>query len=144
MIAIGGGLPQAYNNLARLNISEKEYPQAVALLQQGIYKTRDKQDFPSEDKYNLFKNLGWARVEQKRFKDAEIPLNIAIKTASKPEATSYIGNPGSAHCLLAQALEQQEKSATKEWEQCRQKAKSTIPEEDTWLYLARTKLQEAK
>ena len=142
LIAIKGDFPQAYNNLARLHIRKKEYPQAAALLQQGIIKTREHNNLPPEDRYNLFKNLGWTRVEQKRFKDAEPPLRKAIGIASNPENAPYIKNDGSAHCLLAQVLEQQNQSAIEEWQQCCQKANSTIPEEDTWSYLARTKLKE--
>ncbi|MEM8719519.1 MAG: tetratricopeptide repeat protein [Cyanobacteria bacterium P01_G01_bin.39] len=144
LIAMKGDFPQAYNNLARLRIGNQEYAQAVALLQKGINKTRTEENFHLEDKYSLFKNLGWARFEQKQFKEAEQSLKTAINIAKHPEASSYIENPGSAHCLMAQALEKQEKSAITEWEQCLQKAKSTIPEEDSWLHLARTKLQEAK
>lgn len=57
LIAVKGDVPEAYNNLARLFIQKKEYPQAVALLNQGILKTGEQDSFP-EDKYNLFKNLG--------------------------------------------------------------------------------------
>lgn len=142
LIAIKGDFPQAYNNLARLHIKKKEYPQAAALFQQGIIKIHTQDNFPPEDRYNLFKNLGWVRFEQKRFSDAEPPLKTAIGIASNPEFASYIKNDGSAHCLLAQVLEQQKQSAIKQWQQCCQKADSTIPEEDSWSYLARTKLKE--
>lgn len=144
LIAIKGDFPQAYNNFARLHIRQKEYPQAAALLQQGIIQTRTQDNFPPEDRYNLFKNLGWTRVEQKRFSDAEAPLKISIRIANNPEAAPYIKNNGSAHCLFAQVLEHKKKSAIEEWQKCCQKANSTIPEEDTWSYLARTKLLEAK
>ena len=142
LMAIKGDFPQAYNNLARLHIRKKEYPQAAALLQQGIIKTREHNNLPTEDRYNLFKNLGWTRVEQKRFKDAEPYLKTAIGIITSPKAASYIENPGSAYCLLAQVLEQQSQSAIEQWQQCCQKANSTIPEEDTWSYLARTRLKE--
>jgi Tfp pilus assembly protein PilF len=144
LIAIKGDFPQAYNNLARLHIEKKEYSQAAALLRQGIIKTREHNNLSPEDRYNLFKNLGWTRVEQKRFSDAQQPLEIAIKIASDRETASHIRNKGSAHCLLAQVIEEQKKLAIEEWQQCCQKANLTIPEEDTWSYLARTKLQEAQ
>jgi tetratricopeptide (TPR) repeat protein len=143
LIAVKGNVPEAYNNLARLFIEKKKYPQAVALLNQGILEASKQKSFP-EVKYDLFKNLGWARFEQGRVLEAQQALQVATGIASKPEVAQYIQNRGSAHCLLAQVLEKQKQpSALEQWQQCCQLSSTLNPDEDTWLHLAHKKLQEA-
>ena len=142
-IAVRGQIPEAYNNLARLLIQKKEYPQAVALLNQGLLQAGKQNSFP-EVKYNLFKNLGWARFEQGRDTEAQQALQTATGIASNPEVAKYLKNRGSAHCLLAQVLQRQKKpSAIQQWQQCCQLGSTLNPDEDTWLHLAQKKLQEA-
>lgn len=136
-------MPEAYNNLARLFIQKKEYPQAVALLNQGIIQASEQDSFP-EVKYNLFKNLGWARFQQGRDIEAQQALQVATGIASNPEIAKYIRNRGSAYCLLAQVLERQKQpSAIEQWQQCAHLGSTRDPDEDTWLYLAHKKLKES-
>ena len=143
LIAVQGDVPEAYNNLARLFIQKKEYPQAVALLNQGLLQAGKQDSFP-EVKYNLFKNLGWARFQQGRDPEAQQALQAATGIASNPEVAQYIRNRGSAHCLLAQVLERQKQpSAIQQWQQCCQLGSTINPDEDTWLHLAHKKLNEA-
>lgn len=143
LIAVSGNVPEAYNNLARLFIRKKEYTQAVALLNQGIIEASEQNSLP-DVKYNLFKNLGWARFQQGRDVEAQQPLQTAIGIAKNPEVVKYIGNRGSAYCLLAQVLErQQQPSAIQQWQQCCQLGSTLNPDEDTWLHLAHNKLKEA-
>ena len=143
LIAVKGNVPEAYNNLARLFIQKKEYPQAVAFLNQGLLQAEKQNSFP-EVKYNLFKNLGWVRFQQGRDIDAQRVLQTAKGIASEPGNARYISNLGSAHCLLAQVLEHQKQpSAIEEWKQCYQLGSTLNPDEDTWLHLAHQKLREA-
>ncbi|NEQ79083.1 MAG: tetratricopeptide repeat protein, partial [Moorea sp. SIO2I5] len=145
LIAVKGDVPEAYNNLARLFIQKKQYPEAVALLKQGLLLQAGQQDSFPEDKYNLFKNLGWARFQQGRDTEAEQALKTATGIASNPEVAQYLQNQGSAHCLLAQVLERQKKpGAIQQWQQCCWLGSTLNPDEDTWLHLAQKKLQEAK
>ena len=142
LIAVKGDLPEAYNNLARLLIQKKEYSQAVALLNQGLQKLDENTSVVV--KYNLYKNLGWARFQQGRDIEAEQALQAAASIASTPEVTKSIPNRGSAHCLLAQVLERQKQpSAVDQWQQCCQLGSTLNPDEDNWLYIAHKKLQEA-
>jgi tetratricopeptide (TPR) repeat protein len=76
LIAVQGNVPEAYNNLARLFIREKKYPEAVSLIQRGLLLA-GKTEGPTEVKYNLFKNLGWARFEQGRNLEAWQALQAA-------------------------------------------------------------------
>ncbi len=143
LIAVKGDVPEAYNNLARLFIQKKESPQAVALLNQGILQAGKQNSFP-EVKYNLFKNLGWARFEQGRDTEAQQALQVATGIASNPEVAKYVQNRASAHCLLAQVLERQKQpGAIQQWQQCCQLGSTLNPDEDTWLHLAHKKLKEA-
>ncbi|MDY6936103.1 MAG: tetratricopeptide repeat protein [Cyanobacteriota bacterium] len=144
LIAVGGDLPEAHNNLGRLYLLKKKYPQAVALLERGLILANSlESDTPPEVRYSLFKNLGWARFEQKRDEEAENSLKAAIGIANRPGIEPYIPNPGSAHCLLAQVWERQERpEALTQWQKCCQLGSRLNADEDTWLYLAHIKLEE--
>lgn len=142
-IAVGSDVPDGYNNLARLYIQEKKFPQATALLQNGLVKA-NKQVSNPEVKYSLVKNLGWVRFEQGRDEEAQVNLQAAIEIANIPENSKYIRNTGSAHCILAQVMERQKQAtAIEQWQKCCQQGSTLIAEEDTWLYLAQKKLKEA-
>jgi tetratricopeptide (TPR) repeat protein len=145
-IAIAHKFPKAYNNLGRLYIKEKKYPEAASLLVRGLEEAKNRNSLPAT-KYSLYKNLGWARLEQKRYSQAKESLQQAIDILGNPADKESIHNPGAAHCLLAQTLEQlkQPKAATIEWQQCSQlppKKDKFDPDEDTWHYLATKKLAE--
>lgn len=142
-IAVAGNLPDAYNNLGRLYIQDKKYPQAAFLLANGL-KLAPKQNTNPEVMYSLFKNLGWVRLEQGRYKEAQQTLQAAIGIAQNPNATKYIDNPGAAHCLLAQVLDKQKQaSALEQWQKCCQLGSRLNPDEDTWLHLSHQKLAKA-
>jgi tetratricopeptide (TPR) repeat protein len=143
LIAVQGNVPEAYNNLGRLFIQQKKYPEAVSLIQQGLLLA-GKTEGPTEVKYNLFKNLGWARFEQNRDLEAWQALQVATGIAKNPEIAPYISNPGSSYCLLAQVLDRQKKPAIAEWQKCNELGSTLNPDEDTWLNLSYQKLQEVK
>jgi tetratricopeptide (TPR) repeat protein len=125
-IALQGGLDAAYNNLARLYILDEEYDKAIPLLLEGLKLTRD-----DAVRYDLYKNLGWARLGQARYDEALATLQEAIRLANE-EAPAY--------CLLAQVLEAEEsqgEALDDAWETCLRYADSSRPDEDLWLGLAR-------
>jgi tetratricopeptide (TPR) repeat protein len=139
-IALSGDLPQAYNNLARLYIQEKKYPQAGFLLLEGL-KLADKKKSYDEIRYSLLKNLGWVSLEQNRYQEAQYYLQIAIGISEKPEAKDYVYNPAAAHCLLAQVLERQKQTAITQWQKCAELGSISNPDEYTWLHIANSKIQ---
>ena len=143
-IAVAGYLPSAYNNLGRLYIKDKKYPQAAVLLAKGI-GLASKNNSKYEIRYSLFKNLGWATLKQNRYEESQAALNSAINITKNPKVAKYIHNPGSAHCLLAQVLEQQEKSISlqelQEWQKCSKFGSRLNVDEYIWLHLANEKLQ---
>jgi len=142
-IAVGGDVPEAYNNLSRLYIQKQKYPQAVALLTQGLALASEQQSFP-DVRYNLLKNMGWIRFKQGRYAEAEQTLKAAIGIAENPETAQYIANHASAHCVLAQVLDQQKQStALVHWQECCQGGSRFNSDEDTWLHLAHQQLKKA-
>jgi tetratricopeptide (TPR) repeat protein len=138
-LALSGDLPEAYNNLARLYMQEKKYPEAASLLNKGFVLAQKKNSNP-EIKYSLFKNLGWVRLEQGRNKEAQRNLQAAIGITNNPKAIKYIKNPSAAYCLLAQVLEKQKQTALEQWQQCAQLGSTLNPDEDNWLHIAQKKI----
>jgi tetratricopeptide (TPR) repeat protein len=142
-IAIAGDLPNAYNNLGRLYILERKYPQAAAFLTKGVELTKDKNINP-EFKYSLFKNLGWVRFSQGRYKEAQAHLGTAIALVETSDTSKYTLNAGAAYCLMAQVLEKQKApQALEQWQKCVRYGSTINSDEDTWLHLAQKKLQKA-
>ena len=140
-LALGGDLPGAYNNLARIHIRNKKYPEAANLADQGLNFAGETD---IEIRYNLLKNQGWARLKEERYEEAEELLQAAIDIANAPETGEYIDNPGSSHCLLAETLEQQESSiAIQQWQKCCKLGQRKNIDEDILLHLARKNLEKA-
>ncbi len=128
-MAIEGGLIEAYNNQARLYILQGNYGAAVSLLRIGLPLAKDDQV-----RADMYKNRGWARLEQGRYDEAKVDLTEAIKLKSTYAPT---------YCLLAQVLEREgdKKDALLEWENCLGLAyQPNTPEEDNWLNLAHQRL----
>ena len=149
-VAISGRVFRAHNNLARLYILEGNYSRAVSLLTKGEQLVKEQltlnENFRSispEDQYSLMKNLGWVRFKQDWNEKAIDFLNVAISISHSPEIDEDLFNRASAHCILAQVLEeeQRKKEAYQQWELCSQLGNSAIPEEDAWLNLASQYLQ---
>ncbi|WP_320073207.1 protein kinase domain-containing protein [Nostoc sp. MG11] len=80
----------AINNLSRLKILDGKYNVAIALAQSGLKKTEN-----IKLQSSLYKNLGWAKLELKRYAEAKADLEKSTKLDARTDA----------HCLLAQAQE---------------------------------------
>jgi tetratricopeptide (TPR) repeat protein len=153
-LAIQGGIPGATNNLARLNILKKDYPAAISLLFKTLEQDKT-QLLPVKTKHAVLKNLGWARLQQRNYPDAEKWLLEAIDLHTTATFERHeIADP---HCLLAQvweaaakknknpkptiaATDQQQIQA--EWQRCLETANPTIPEQDEWLTIAQQRLSQ--
>lgn len=134
-IAAQLGSVKAINNLARLYILDKKYANAAELLFNGLQSLPTSQQ--SEQKYYMHKNLGWARLGQKRYIDAQEELATAIELKNQLKRTD-----ASPHCLMAQALENlgDNQGAMAEWRTCAQYATKYNLDEDTWLGMAQQRL----
>lgn len=82
---------QPLNNLSRLKNITGDYNAAVSLALEGLQKIKD-----PESQATLYKNLGWAKLGQKKYSEAKEYLEKAIKLDSKRT---------DAYCLLAQVHE---------------------------------------
>lgn len=138
-VAIAGGLDKAFNNLARLyilgKIAGKTEADAVSLIHQGLPLVETGSVDSASVKSSFYKNLGWARLLQGRYAEAEAYLRDAVDLNKRQ---------GAARCLLAKTLERLEnlEGALAEWENCRRYASPySTPEEDKWLDEARKRLK---
>ncbi|MCL4298815.1 MAG: tetratricopeptide repeat protein [Anaerolineae bacterium] len=150
-----GELVIGYNNLAHLYILEKNYAAAIPLLstslqklekgeiKEGLVRCQPTSDITNQNveqapaellRYEILKNLGWARLGQERYYEAEPYLEKAI---------NLIPDKAPAYCLRAQVREGQgdADNALKDWETCLQFASSYNADEDVWIGLARQKFQ---
>lgn len=143
---VGAKMPEAINNLARLNILKKDYTTAVSLLQVPLSSEKS-QSLPPEIKFTLLKNLGWARLKQNNYSDAETHLADAIELerSAKLDPAKTVA----AYCLKAQVIEAQgnsknllpaQKKALPDWTTCLRHSNVTIPEEDEWRTIAQQRL----
>lgn len=73
-----------------MNILDGKYNVAITLAQSGLQKTENVK-FQS----TLYKNLGWAKLELKRYAEAKADLEKSTKLDARTDA----------YCLLAQAQE---------------------------------------
>jgi tetratricopeptide (TPR) repeat protein len=138
-LAIQGGNTSAINNLARLHILKKDNSAAVSLLLKALDQDQ-KSPISAQTKHAVLKNLGWARLKQRNYPDAQAKLDEAITLESKTKFKPY--EIADSHCLLAQTLEVQgdKTESLNEWKACNENANITIPEQDEWAALAQKKL----
>lgn len=109
----------AITNLSRLKNRSGEYDDAVTLSLQALGKTKD----PGSQAAS-YKNLGWARLEQKKYAEAKELLQ---------KATQLDSSRTDAYCLLAQAQEAlgEVSAANISWEVCLI-TNSSLPEVQAW------------
>ena len=117
--AIDLGGHSALNNLGRVKIQKRELDAAETFLNMGIQRV-DPTDIPEQ--YQLYRNLGWAYLEQKRYSKAESSLAKAIdldKQIPRGNIGSNFGK-GIANCLQARVYELQKKpdQAANQWKIC--------------------------
>jgi tetratricopeptide (TPR) repeat protein len=125
------------NTLGRLYILKGKYNDAWIPLEEGLSLVKESTQTDKNllyEKYGLLKNLGWLRLQEKYYVDADSFLEEAI--ALNPERAS-------AHCLRAQLLEgiRREKEALSYWENCIRYAVSSNPDNAKLSATARERLE---
>ncbi|MEO0407306.1 MAG: tetratricopeptide repeat protein, partial [Cyanobacteria bacterium P01_A01_bin.135] len=152
---------RAHNNLGRLYILKGELREAWVPLDRGLSFVRPQSAEEVEEtgitweqvlleKHNLLKNLGWLRVEQDHFFEADEWLQEAITIAEDlsqrievdPTLRDLLGlraRPAAAYCLAAQALEGLNRNgeALEFWRNCARYGAIIDPDEAKWLAVAR-------
>jgi tetratricopeptide (TPR) repeat protein len=111
----------AINNFARLQIWKKHNNGlAINLLQNALRRTEN-----PRLKSTLYKNLGWAYLQQVRYQEAQKYLREAIRLDKDKRAA--------AHCLLAKVLEYSNRTdALVSWEKCATLNSENSLEVETW------------
>jgi tetratricopeptide (TPR) repeat protein len=147
--AAQAGIPDAINNLSRLNLLDKKPELATPLLMKAL---EEKEKLPAPTHYALLKNLGWARFQQGDDSEAESYLQEAISLQATAKSAEKRANPSgdttlaiaSPYCLLAQVKEAQsnKKAARSDWESCIANVNPYIAEENAWAITGRKKLKE--
>lgn len=124
----------AQNSLARLLISEEDFSEAAALLQQSLNDVDKWAIADNQLLYNLNQNLGWARYKQGLHGQADEYLQ---------QAASLNPDKAPAYCLQAQNYEanEQAQQAIAAWEKCRDLAVLTEPDQDMWWVMATQALE---
>ncbi|MEO0826830.1 MAG: tetratricopeptide repeat protein [Cyanobacteria bacterium J06639_16] len=135
-LATQGGQIEAYNNLARLQMLDENYLEALNLLQnpQVQHYTQDA-NTNSELRYTLLKNTAWALQGLGFHREAVNRLQQAIELDDQRAV---------AYCLLAQSLEAIESSqrALMAWQDCRSYPETLQnPEEHEWFFKAGQRIQ---
>jgi len=127
------GLSAAFSNLGRIYILQGDYEEAITVLQKGSILLKRDPSFPVA--YALHKNIGWARLEQGEYSEAQKHLDRAISIDKKR---------GEAYCLIAQTYERMEDlgKAASHWQNCSDYARPQTPEEDLWLQKAHHRLNQ--
>lgn len=148
---------RAHNNLGRLYIIEGDYREAWVPLERGLGLVTEEAvlDDPKVlyEQYNLLKNLGWVRVEQEHYSDAELYLpealdlarDIEAAIANDPDLQAELGlqkRPAAASCLYAQVLDGTGESAEAEdyWKECLSLGRRSNVDEAQWMAIARERL----
>lgn len=120
-VAVDAGFNQALNNLARLEILDRQYAKALPLLEKALPLAKD-----DKIQYAVYKNLGWAQLELGRYEEANNNLTKAINIASDRSV---------AYCLEAVLLERQgnTQESISNWKKCSNNLQSEFPEEQRWV-----------
>lgn len=123
----------ATEDLAQAYLKEQKYTEASALLLSDRQLNGSFQQYGLERHYRLLTQLGQAFLGQKLPAAAEETLR---------QATGLQNDRASAHCLLAQALEQrsEQKRANAEWELCIAYSRLDHPDEAIGFNTARQRL----
>lgn len=116
---------EVLRELAYVYLKQKHYSDTDRWLYIGLPYTKN----DNNKQATMLTYQGWIQLDQKRYSEAETPLLQAISLNNKL---------ASAHCLLAQVFEKQNKQndAQKSWEQCLQYANLYDQDENKWISLA--------
>jgi tetratricopeptide (TPR) repeat protein len=116
---------EVLRGLAYVYLKQKHYSDTDRWLYIGLPYTKN----DNNKQATMLTYQGWIQLDQASYSEAETPLLQAISLNNKL---------ASAHCLLAQVFEKQNKQndAKKSWEQCLQYASLYDQDENKWISLA--------
>lgn len=140
-VAVAQSFPAANNSLARLYLLADRESEAIALLREGLAELDETQTDDPDLRYNLLKNLGWARYRQDATEEANKYLTAAEELV-QTNAT-VVTNAAASYCLHALNLEDagQPEQAIAKWQKCCEIGSVDNPDEDQWLIKAAVALE---
>ncbi|MDY6937070.1 MAG: CHAT domain-containing protein [Cyanobacteriota bacterium] len=123
------GYSSAYAEASRLQILDRDYYGAMGAIRQCLARTEY-----DGVRAACRKNLGWLRLVQERYEEAETELRQAIALE--------VESPHS-HCLLARVFEARgdDRQARQSWLQALKYTSDAIPEQDECIGMARQSLE---
>lgn len=130
--SLKSGYPVGFNHTGRIYIQKKDPVAAETLLRMGLQRVED----DPKTQYQLYRNLGWALLLQKKYQEAQQALELAIEIDRKiPDKKDKPSGSGMANCLLAEVLEQagNQERATKQWQYCKDYALPETINEYKWF-----------
>ncbi|HBE19253.1 MAG TPA: protein kinase [Cyanobacteria bacterium UBA11149] len=116
----------ATNDYARLQIKEKRnYALAINLILNTLEQTSLDWHQIANLRSSLYKNLGWAYLQQGDYSSAEKALREAIRLDKEKRAAAY--------CLVAKTLQDSNpQAALPFWQKCREYDSKNLPEVENW------------
>lgn len=140
-VAVAQSFPAANNNLARIYLLEDRESEAIALLRAGLVELDESPTDNPDLRYNILKNLGWARYRQDATEAASKYL-IAAENVAQSSATP-VTNVAASYCLQALNLQDsgQPEAAIAQWQKCCENGNIDNPDEDKWLLKAAVALE---
>jgi tetratricopeptide (TPR) repeat protein len=110
------------NNISRVYIAKGDLLAAESYLKIGLQRIRQNENTTDHLlDYQLHRNLGWAYVEGKRYKEAEVELKAARKISSQHLDNREYSGKAMGSCFLGHVYEQTDRAAEAEplWARCR-------------------------
>ncbi len=128
----------ATNDYARLQISEKRnYSLAINLILNALEQSSLDWHQIANLRSSLYKNLGWAYLQQGNYSSATKALEKAIRLDKEKRAAPY--------CLLAKTWQDSNpKAALPSWQKCRDYDSKNLPEVENWQLDADRYLKDRK
>lgn len=140
-VALDSRLVVAQNNLAFRYLwrgKDKDSEDALQILTTALSQS------PSEQRYVLFKNRGWANFALQHYTQAEEDLLQALKIdQNRPGRKDDSNDRAAPHCLLGYVLEgtQRKAKANEEWEDCLRYSSGEKDLKAEWLSTAKSRFK---
>ncbi|MEM7538964.1 MAG: hypothetical protein AAF639_42800 [Chloroflexota bacterium] len=134
------GYVSSLTNLGRVAINrqargsdESHIVLAEAYLLMALQRAETQDNISADQRYQVYRNLGWSLIAQERYKDALVPLETAMQW--KDELADNTEEGGMNNCFLAYAYEQAGDTDKGDdyWKRCIQYGRPDYIHEYGWL-----------
>ncbi|MEO1095456.1 MAG: tetratricopeptide repeat protein [Cyanobacteria bacterium J06638_28] len=142
LLAVKEGYLPAFNSLATVYLENAESSDAVEILTAALNSIDDTPE-TQPVRAELLSSLGWARIQQERYVEAESVLKESITLQQDSSSQSIAATSAQPYCLLFQAAQQlaETSTAVQAAETCTSRANTLNAQEDRWAHEAREYLR---